>query len=201
MEDTKKIYLSAMIPTELLDDDDDLTPSEVAGDHFVQYEFIDLIENIGKEEFKSTYLNFINDIRNQSLENQRTLCQHIIDKVQEVYEFEFPEKITIYDRSDIEDIYRFIEFLEYDNVDFFIEISKGLDIKSDIDLDEYKNKILNQIHDYNKINVPDIFNNLIITLEPNILLNIIDIMFVKNKELVLNELRIRQLQQVENKEE
>lgn len=201
MKDPKDLLMSAMLSVDMLDEDNDITQSQVVGDAIVQYDFLQIIENIGKEEFKSTYLNFINDIRNQSLENQRTLCQHIIDKVQEVYEFEFPEKITIYDRSDIEDIYRFIEFLEYDNVDFFIEISKGLDIKSDIDLDEYKNKILNQIHDYNKINVPDIFNNLIITLEPNILLNIIDIMFVKNKELVLNELRIRQLQQVENKEE
>jgi hypothetical protein len=195
MEDTKKIYLSSMIPSELLDDDDDLTPSEDVGNHLVQYEFIDLVENIGKEEFKETYMNFIEDIRSQSFDNQKILCYYIINKVQEVYDFEFPEKINISDISDIEEIYSFIEFLEYDNIYFLVSILHIFDINF-LKTDPYdfcqknKNEIIKQI---NNINLSSIFLNLYNTLENNILINIISNMITKNKGLITNELKIREL--------
>lgn len=198
MEDTKKIYLSSMIPTELLDDDDDLTPSEDVGNHLVQYEFIDLIENIGKDEFKETYLNFINDTKNQSFSNQRTLCSHILVKIQEVYDFEFPEKIDISSISDINDIYMFIKFLEYDNIDFLINILKNFNIDF-LKTDPYefcidnKDDIIKQINFYPKINLPLIFSNICETLEDNLMINIINRMISKSKGLITNELKIREL--------
>jgi len=205
MEDTKKIYLSSMIPIELLDDDDDLTPSEDVGNHFVQYEFIDLLENIGQEEFKETYLNFISDIKNQSFSNQRVLCNHIINKVQEVYNFEFPEKINIYSESDINDIFRFIEFLEYDNIDFLLDVLKGFNVDF-LKVDPYEfckdnqNEVIRQINFYDKYNIPSIFINLYETLENNIIINIISRMISKNEGLITNELKMKKLQIISEKE-
>ena len=91
-EDTKEIYLSSCLPTDMLDEDDDMTSSEDVSNHLIQYEFIDLVENIGKLPFKNTYLNFINDIREQSFLNQQVLCNHMINQIQKIYNFEFPEK-------------------------------------------------------------------------------------------------------------
>jgi hypothetical protein len=53
-----------------------------------------------------------------------------------------------------------------------------------------KNEIIKQI---NNINLSSIFLNLYNTLENNILINIISNMITKNKGLITNELKIREL--------
>lgn len=206
-EDTKEIYLSSCIPSELLDDDDDLTPSEDVGNHLVQYEFADLIKNIGMLGFKETYLNFIDDIKKQSFLNQQVLSEHMIEQIQKIYNFDFPEKIILSDQNDINNFYRFIEFLEYDNEEFLIEIFKGFNVDfNKIEPDEFcqknKQEIIKQINFYNneQINyggeskLPNIFLNLYDTLEDNIFIPIISRMILKNKEVINNELKIRKLQ-------
>jgi len=197
MIDTKKIYLSSMLPPDMLDEDY-LTSSEDVSNHFIQYEFEDIITNIGRDDFKSTYLNFILDIQKQSFYNQKVLVDHIIDKVQEVYDFTFPENIIVTNYSDVEDIYRFTEFLEFDNIDFLLDILKGFNVDF-LNVDPYefcndnKYEIIRQINFYNKINLPSIFINLYETLENNIIIKIISTMIYKNKELITNDLKIREL--------
>jgi len=198
MKDPKDLLLSAMLPIDMLDDNDDTTQSEVVGDVIVQYDFLQIIENIGQEDFQETYLIFIEDIQKQSFDNQRTLCYHIIDKVQEVYGFEFPEIIDVYDVSDVDDIYKFIQFLEYDNIDFLVNILKGFDVNF-LQIDPYEfcinnqEKIIKQINFYDKVRLPSIFVNLYDTLKNNIIINMIGRMISKNKGLITNELKIREL--------
>lgn len=197
MKDPKDFLLSAMLPTDMLDEDDDVTQSDIVADVIVQYDFLQIIDNIGEDEFKDNYLNFIIDIQKQSFSNQRILCYHIIDKVQEVYNFEFPEKIDISSISDIEDIYKFIEFLEYDNINFLVDILKGFNIdflKNDLHefCENNKNEILKQINFYPKINLSVIFLNLYDTLEDNIMINMINRMISKNKGLITNEIKLKE---------
>lgn len=199
MGNSTDILMSAMLPTDMLDEDDDITQSQIVGDAIIQYDFLQIIENIGEEYFKEIYMNFIEDIQKQSFDNQRTLCYHIIDKVQELYEFEFPEKINIYDISDIEDIYIFIEFLEYDNINFLADILKNFNVdfikKNPYEFcKENQDEIIRQINFYNKANLPSIFLNLYETLENNIIINMISNMITKDKGLITNELKIRELQ-------
>jgi len=200
MEDTKRIYLSSCISNELLDTDDDLIPSEDAGNHLIQYEFVDLIANIGELDFKVTYLNFIDDIKKQSFSNQKILCDHLINQIQKVYNFEFPEKIILSNQEDINHFYEFIKFLEFNNEEFLIEIFKSFDI----DFNKIKpydfciknqNEIIKQINFYDLSKLPPIFMNLYDTLENKILIPIVSQMISKNKESISNELRVRKFQQ------
>ncbi len=191
----KDILMSSLLPITLLDDDEGMIQSEVVGDAIIQYEFNEIINNIGKTNFKETYLNFIDDIKKQSIDNQRTLCQHLINKFENIYKFIFPENISIDNINDINNIYIFISFVEFDNIDFLIEIFKNfkinfLDVLSKF-IDENKNEITKNIKSYNDELLPEIFINLKNTLEDEILIYIVSKMIYKNKRLVSNEILIR----------
>jgi len=192
---SKDLLLSAMLPTELLDDDNDQIQSEVVGDAIIQFEFLEILNGIGKTSFKEVYLNFIDDVKNQSIDNQRILCQHLIKKIEEVYKFDFPENISINDIIDIQKIYKLIEFIEFDNIDFLVAIFKNfkinfLDILSKF-IDENKNEIIKNIKSYSDVLLPEIFVNLKNTLEDEIIVYIISKMMYKNKKQVYNEILIR----------
>jgi len=201
MKNSKDLLLSAMLPTDMLDDDDDKTQSEVVDDVIVQYDFLQLIENIGMIEFKEVYNNFINNIKKQSFLNQQVLCYHMINQIQKIYNFDFPEKIILSDQNDIEGFYVFVEFLEYDNKIFLTDILKGFDVDfNKIEPDEFCQKnseeIIKQINFYNtgSDRLDPIFANLYETLEDDIFIPIISRMILKNKEVINNELKIRKLQ-------
>ncbi|HEY0090143.1 MAG TPA: hypothetical protein VGB37_14950 [Candidatus Lokiarchaeia archaeon] len=191
----KDILMSSMLPTELLDDDEGKIQSEIVGDGIIQFEFNEIIDNIGKTSFKETYLNFIDDVKNQSINNQRILCQHIINKIQEVYKFDFPENISINDIPDFQNVYTLVEFLEFNNINFLVEIFKNfkvnlLDVLSKF-IDENKNEIMKYVKLYNDELLPEIFANLKNTLEDEILIYIVSKMIYKNKRLVSNEILVR----------
>jgi hypothetical protein len=191
----KDILMSALLPSELLDDDEGKIQSEVVGDAIIQYEFLEILNGIGKTSFKEVYLNFIDDVKNQSINNQRILCQHLIKKIEEVYKFDFPENISINDIIDIQNIYKLIEFIEFDNIDFLVMIFKNfkinfLDILSKF-IDENKNEIIKNIKLYDDNLLPEIFTNLKNTLEDEIIVYIISKMMYKNKRQVSNEILIR----------
>ncbi len=193
---SKDLLLSAMLSTELLDDDNDQIQSEVVGDAIIQFEFNEIIDNIGKISFKEVYLNFIDDVKNQSIDNQRILCQHLIKKIEEVYKFDFPENISINNIMDIQNIYKLIEFVEFNNSNFLIEIFKNFKVNlSSVILTKFiednKNEIIKNIKLYDDNLLPDIFINLKNTLEDEILIYIISKMMYKNKKQVFNEILIR----------
>lgn len=199
----KDILMSSLLPITLLDDDEGMIQSEVVGDAIIQYEFNEIINNIGKTNFKETYLNFIDDVKSQSINNQRVLCQHLIKKIEEIYKFDFPENIPINDTLDIQNFYKLIEFLEFDNIDFLIEIFKNfkinlLDVLSKF-IDENKNEIIKNIKLYDDELLPEIFINLKNTLEDEILIYMISKMTYKNKKQISNEILIRRHNESTNK--
>jgi hypothetical protein len=88
--------------------------------------FIDIILSIGTPEFQYIFNNLINDIKELDIKDQITLCIHIIDRIKEVYGFEFLEKIDLSSIEDVNNVYDFIKFLEYDNVDFLTYLFSGI---------------------------------------------------------------------------
>jgi len=93
-----------------------------------EYRFETILENIRKPEFKENYLEAITEIKTYTIREQTLLCERIIDKVEEVYDFVFPERVKIYDLNDVNDIYDFIEFIEYDFEDFIADVWRFFDV-------------------------------------------------------------------------
>lgn len=128
MSDYEKILIGESIPLEEVDDEesnlDDMIPeAELNAD------LTTIIKFFGTEEFKGLYLNLYNVIRSFELEKQRELCEKLISKISELYDFEFYPMLTFDNEDDIEIFLKFIEFLEYDYVDFLSEIISGLDLE------------------------------------------------------------------------
>jgi hypothetical protein len=128
MSDYEKILIGESIPLEEVDDEesnlDDMIPeAELNAD------LTTIIKFFGTEEFKGLYLNLYNVIRSFELEKQRELCEKLISKISELYDFEFYPMLTFDNEDDIEIFLKFIEFLEYDHVDFLSEIISGLDLE------------------------------------------------------------------------
>ena len=87
-------------------------------DRIMRAEYIyakeDILENLGEEEFKDLYLLGMQIIRNETIKVQRKFSEQILDKISEVYEFEFPEKIELNTKYQLMEFYKFLEFLEFD---------------------------------------------------------------------------------------
>lgn len=112
----------------------------------------DIIDSIGTGEFRYVYLAQREDIWKQSIKLQRISVEQILIKISEVYDFEFPEKIPLDTIYDIQKVYPFIEFLEYENHMFLSYVWKFL--KSDLvhlDIEKYCNintdKIIKEIEE------------------------------------------------------
>ena len=83
MDENDKILITAHILQPELD------PEEGADyeDAFIRYLFVEFLDGIGREDFKEVYMNMINEIRGQSIENQIVLCQESLERVKDIYEF------------------------------------------------------------------------------------------------------------------
>lgn len=101
---------------------------EAQEDALREYRFETILENVGKLEFKENYLEAITEIKTYTIREQILLCERIVDKVEEVYDFVFPERVKIYDLNDVNDIYGFIEFIEYDFEDFIADVWRFFDV-------------------------------------------------------------------------
>jgi len=128
MSNYEKILIGESIPLEEVDDeesnlDDMISAAELNAD------LTTIINYFGTEEFKGLYLNLYNEIRSFELEKKRELCEKLTSKISEEYDFEFFPKLTFDNENDIEEFFKFIEFLEYDYVEFLSEIVFGLDLE------------------------------------------------------------------------
>ena len=103
-----------------MDDQEDIDFLEDEG--IYDYARIYIIDYIGTDDFKNTYLNLINDIKLFSFQRRRIFAQNMLEKVFEVYDFQFPENIPITTDREIENVFEFIEFIEYDNLEFISSV-------------------------------------------------------------------------------
>lgn len=104
------------------------------------------LESIGSDNFEYIYSNLINTIRNIEVKTQIGFCYNIIDKIKEVYNFEFLRKIDLFSQSDCEEVYKLIAFLEFDNVDFFTNLLFGI-------VENLRNELIRIVIDKNWIQI------------------------------------------------
>ena len=188
MIDNSKIILNSLpIP----EDDDDFFTDDILEKNFIVYDCQELIDSVGTSEFKSFYLNVIDDIKKLDIKKQKDLCRQLLSKTREIYKFDFFNTTTFDSMDEIESFYPFIEFIEFDNVEFVTEVIKifNIDVKT---------------FNLSKIENIDIINNILIpdNLFIKILISTIDVetfkillidMYDKNKQEIDNNINLLNL--------
>lgn len=94
------------------------------------YDLLEIHSYFGTTDFKSVYMSTINDIKEQDFKNQRTLCLRLLEKIFELYEYEFPQTPDLYSQEDLNKIYELVEFLDFNNEMFLVGVWNGLGKKN-----------------------------------------------------------------------
>ena len=124
-----------------MDDQEDIDFLEDEG--IYDYARIYIVDSIGTDDFKNTFLNLINDIKLFSFQRQRIFCQNMLEKVFDVYDFSFSETFPITTKREIKEVFEFIKFIEFDNSEFLSYIWEVLKVditKIDIELTSKRNE-------------------------------------------------------------
>lgn len=123
VEDNQKILLGNSIPLPEDDVDDDMTSVDDQIDSLNGYWQTTILDSIGAKNFKENYNTVIGDIIEYvPLDEQIAFCYTILEKIDDVYEFEFPEKIDLQEKQSVLDLYEFLKFLEFDYRDFVLSV-------------------------------------------------------------------------------
>ena len=92
-----------------------------------RYSAIDIIDSIGTEDFKELYMVQLEVVKNETLHAQRRFLIEVQLKISEIYDWEFSDDWSLVDTEyQQEELYKFIEFLEFDSYRFLSYIWKFL---------------------------------------------------------------------------
>jgi len=84
-----------------------------------RYAALDIINIVGKVDFKELYIVQMDTIKKQTMYVQRVFLIEMLQKISEIYDWEFPDEWSLVDTSyQQEQLYKFIEFIEFDNYRF-----------------------------------------------------------------------------------
>jgi len=144
IESNERVLLGTSFPLLEVDPEESWDIEETA---LIQYEFLEIINYIGEPEFKQVYLEVRDDVMTQSLQNRAILCSHILQKITEIYGYEFPIMVDLTDEKNVAGVFELIEFLEYNHIDFFAKVWKRLKVNLlSLDIKEFcetnRNKII-----------------------------------------------------------
>jgi hypothetical protein len=121
-----KILLGNSIVEEEVDYDDAEVESElgypVEEEALKEFYYATITNNIGKPDFREHYLSVIRFAQQYTLESQQGLTNSILEQIQKIYDFEPSRKFEPINYDEINEVYKFIEFLEYDHEDFVVEV-------------------------------------------------------------------------------
>lgn len=135
-ERSQKAFIEAMVAYPEMDDDERM--DEFEDDAIYQSSSIDLQDNVGDPEFKFVYPILIEDILLATFDNQRIFCQKMLKKIEEVYDYRFPETPDFDTNMSITNGTDFIKFLEYDNILFLSFVWQHLNAKLlNLDIESY----------------------------------------------------------------
>ena len=93
---------------------------------FYESSKIDIQDQLNTEDFEATWQVLRSDIENETLDLQRIFSEQTLDKIKEIYDFEFPIKIDLDSQYIINEFYDFLEFLEYKNEKFISSVWRFL---------------------------------------------------------------------------
>lgn len=140
----------SFFPPEELDDEE--THYDIMSKAILHSSEIDIINNIGTDDFKYIYKELINDIKQVPFRNQRRFLENVLTKISDLYDFEFPIKIDINNLNDVSELYQFLEFIEFDNISFISRVWKylGKDLRN-LDIEKFcvsnSIKIIKEVED------------------------------------------------------
>jgi hypothetical protein len=180
--DNERILLGSSLPLLEVEEDDD---GDMEQDASLEYDMLNILDSISTDEFKAHYTMAMNKIKNECIENQRIFATKILDKIEEFYDYVPPIKHLLDELYQINLVYDFIEFLEFDHVIFLSNLWKDFDIDlRKIDIEQFcinnTNKFMLLIDDQTKIDNL----SLMITeyLRTNISLKMIEFIIKKTSE-------------------
>ena len=159
-ETSEFILLGASVIDSEADNNDQEDSDYIANEAIFESRSVDILDSIGSYEFKNIYRTLINDIKLQIFDDQKIFFNSVLAKISEVYDFEFSVKVDIYDIEELNNLYSFLEFIEYNNIDFITSVWKFLDVDlSKINIEKYclKNKelIIKEIDEQIETNLLD----------------------------------------------
>jgi hypothetical protein len=100
----------------------------------------DILDSMNKETFYDTYSVLKNDILSMSDTMQKIFIDKYLDQMLEVYNFEFSPKLIYDTQMEIGEMFKFIEFVEYDNLTVLSYVWKYLEDIIKVDIDKYVRK-------------------------------------------------------------
>jgi len=117
-----------------------------------QYYFVTVVDHMNTPDFRAQYTSVISKVKAYTTEEQLLLVFSIIDEMPKKYDFEFSVKFDLYNQQSINDLYEFIEFIEYDHKQFIVEVWKNLKTDSNsLNIEQYCNqnpqKIVSEIEE------------------------------------------------------
>lgn len=135
-ERSDKAFIEAVMAYPEMDDDERM--DEYEDDAVYQSSSIDLQDNLGEPDFKYVYPILIQDINAQPFENRRIFCQKMLEKIEEIYDYSFPETPELRTPLQVLECYEFIQFIEYDNILFLSFVWQHLNINLlELDVESY----------------------------------------------------------------
>ena len=150
---SERILLGSFEPPEFDIDNETENPEKYASD---RYDVWSILENMNTDNFKSTYLLFIDKIKHQEFLHQKSFCIKIMSMIEEMYEYVPFKNPSMNNQIDLNHIYELLSFIEFDNVKFLASIWKFLRVDIlKIDIEEYcqsnSNKIISEIDEYTEM--------------------------------------------------
>jgi len=135
-ERSQKAFIEAMVAYPEMDDDERM--DEFEDDAIYKSSSIDLQDNLSDSDFKFVYPILIEDILTATFDNRRIFCQKMLNKIEEVYDYKFPETPDFDTELALVNCLEFIRFLEYDNILFISFVWQHLNVKLlNLDIESY----------------------------------------------------------------
>jgi len=134
--DNLQVLAGSSLP---LPEDDDPNQNNLNYEASIEYDGMEVVSAIGTSEFKEIYMLFINGLKQMAIVDQRRLCLDILEKVKEVYEYEFLPHPELEHQLNMNNVYDLIKFLNYDYTDFFGDVwmyQRGINLKT-INVESY----------------------------------------------------------------
>lgn len=192
-ENAEKALLGGYVP---LPEIDDIAEQQTNSyDALAQYDTLSIIDSIKTPEFKFIFPTLITNIKGLSTQAQVVLCQQILDRIEELYEFKCFFTIPLDSKNDCNEVYLLISHIEYKYFDFISFVWKFLnvDLKS-TNIAMYcknnSNKIISEIEEQIDIrDIPKLFAIFLRTYNKDQLIKWFYNATVENRiELFLNQL-------------
>jgi hypothetical protein len=121
--DAEKALLGYSIP--LYEVEEDLE-RDLAEEASLRYDMITLVNSLGSGDFKSVYISMMPHVAEQPIDTQRKFCYELLNKIEKVYHYSFPVNLDFTGEYSVSDLYKFLEFLEFDYIDFLAKVWKLL---------------------------------------------------------------------------